>query len=132
MSYTINFENEDRGVVVTQKGIVSIQEILTASKSIYSQDSLHQLRYQIWDYTDADRLNISSDEVQHIVYQTEIEADKYPNMIVALVGTSQFFSGLDRIFKISTKVWSGFDSNTFLTQSEAREWVARTYPDLER
>jgi hypothetical protein len=123
MPYKMVVEGEGRGILVTWQGIVSGEDILAANEEMYAKNERRQFRYQIWDFLEAVRLDISEDQILMAAYQDKHAAASNPNQIVALVGTGSFFAGADRCYSIYAKVWSGFESQTFLTMSEAREWI---------
>jgi len=123
MPYKMVVESEGRGILVTWQGIVSGEDILAANEEMYAKNERRQFRYQIWDFLEAVHLDISEDQILSAAYQDRHAAASNPNQIVALVGTGSFFTGADRRYHIYAKVWSGFESKTFLTMSEAREWI---------
>ena len=119
MPFVLSIENEGSGAFITWKGVVSGKEIKIGNQAIYSQDQRHLLRYQIWDFTIADKVGVSNDELRTIVWLDEHAAIKTPNQRVAIVGTRELF-----LYRSYTQVWSGFESETFVTVAEARMWIA--------
>ena len=97
---------------------------------MYQQDQKHQLRYQIVDCSQATDLTVTENQLRTIALLDSKAASKNPDQIVALIGKRQFFQGTDRRYAIYAKVWSGFESQTFLTLPEARQWVSRMLPEL--
>lgn len=124
MPSKISYEKEGAGVIITWSGCVSGDEIKRVNASIYAEGRLEKLRYQIWDFTQADRHDVSNQEVYEFALQDRAAARTNPDQIAALVGSARFFSGYDRIFHIYEQVWSGFTSKTFFTMEEAREWIS--------
>ena len=124
MAYNIIVEKDGSGVVVTCKGSVSGEEVMAANDAMYAGDQRGLLRYQIWDCSDADRFDVSEEQVRAIALQDQRAAERNPNQVVALVGTPTFFIGADRRYAIYSDVWGGFESKTFRTMAEARAWVA--------
>jgi len=47
-------------------------------KHIHADKSFPQLRYQIWDFSKAEEINISIDQIQHFATQAAIASDKIP------------------------------------------------------
>ena len=124
MPSKISYEKGAAGVVISWTGCVSGNEIKRVNETIYAKERLEKLRYQIWDFTQADRLDISSHQVYEFAMQDRIAAQTNPDQIAAIVGSETFFSGYDRIFHIYGEVWSGFKSKTFSTMAEAWEWIS--------
>ena len=122
----ISFEKQGLGVVIIWTGCVSGDEIRKVNKNIYEQKLLHNLRYQIWDFTEADRADISNEDMREFAIQDKIAAETNPHQIVAIVGSEKLFRGHDRVFHIYEEIWSGFKSKTFSTMAAAREWVSNT------
>jgi hypothetical protein len=120
----ISYENQGAGVVITWTGPISGDEVKEINKQIYAKERLDKLRYQIWDFTKADRLDISTQDVRDFAMQDRTAAQTNPDQIAAIVGSAEFFKGYDQIFHIYEDVWAGFESRTFSTVAEAREWVA--------
>ena len=123
MSGQISYENEGQGVVVTWAGVVSGDQIKKANECICTDAGFERLRYQIWDFTGADRLEASVQDARDIAMQDRAAAQKGPRQFVALVGSKAFFAGADVVFHVYEEVWSGFESRTFSTMAEARAWV---------
>ena len=124
MPSKISYEKGGAGVVISWTGCVSGNEIKRVNETIYAKERLEKLRYQIWDFTQADRLDISSHQVYEFAMQDKKAAQTNPDQIAAIVGSATFFSGYDRIFHIYGEVWSGFTSKTFSTMAVAREWIS--------
>ena len=120
----ISYENQGAGVVITWTGPISGDEVKEINRQIYAKERLDKLRYQIWDFTKADRLDISNQDVREFAMQDRSAAQTNPDQIAAIVGSAEFFKGYDQIFHIYADVWAGFESRTFSTVAEAREWIA--------
>ena len=129
MPFEINYE-KDVGLVVAWSGVVTYEDIVSASKVIGVNVSVNQLRYEFWDYSAAERFQITHDEVRNCGLAIGDLIEKNPNLLIAFIGTEKFFAGYDRLYRIYGKVWGGLRSKTFPTQSEAREWVASIHPHL--
>ncbi len=96
----MSFEKEGSGVVVTWTGDVSGDEIKKMNETLYTQDRGGRLRYQIWDFTQVERLNVSIQDASDLAMQDKMAAQKNPDQIVALVGNRALFAGDDELFHV--------------------------------
>jgi hypothetical protein len=131
MPYELNREKEGLGVVVTWTGVVSTGELSAINAHIYAKDRLHILRYQICDFSKALGVEVTVDDLRNIAMQNGRAADQNPYMVLALVGSRELFTGLERLCKVFAQVWaSKLKCEIFSTMEEARAWIARELPEL--
>ena len=123
MSYTIEIERDGRGVVVTFTGEVSGKEAIEANGAMYEKDPNGKFEYQIWDHSNVTGFDVSPDELRSIVLQDYSASTVNPEQIVAVVGRPEILEGLDDVYRMFAGVWTQFESRTFDTMSEARDWV---------
>ncbi|TDY04215.1 hypothetical protein [Thiohalophilus thiocyanatoxydans] len=125
MPGTIHWEYHTDGVLLTMTGLVSGREIITLNRQIYTQDPQKKLRYQIWDFTGANRMEVSPDELHTITLEDKDEAAQNPGQLVALVGSPRQLNGVDISYQIFSQTWvgDGFQSESFRTLREARQWI---------
>lgn len=135
MPYEMNSEKDGRGVVITWRGPVSAGEILAINKHIYEKDRLHTLRYQIWDFSKATREQLSEltlTDLRNFAIQDARAVEQNPNLILALVGNWNFFTGVQSIYKVVAGVWANkLKCEVFPVVDAARLWIAREHPELE-
>jgi hypothetical protein len=131
MTYDIKFEPETAGVLITIEGPLTGAALFKINAEMYSGKKLPQQRYQIWDCTKSESINVSTDEIRKIAFQDRDASEKNPDQVVALVASKNYFHGIDRIYHVYAEVWTGFESKTFLTLAEAREWVEERIRGLE-
>lgn len=124
----IQMENNNQGVLLKMSGLVSGREIIALNREIYNRDHDKQLRYQIWDFTDARRMEVSPDELHTIALDDKAEAAKNPNMLVALVGSPRQLNGVDISYQVFSQTWIGYglQSDSFRSLAEARQWIERS------
>jgi hypothetical protein len=120
----VDYEEEGVGVVVTCKGHVSGSELKKINAQICEKERARKLRYQIWDFTHADSLQVSASDARDLAIQDQNAAKTNPKQIVVIVGDRKFFEGYDRLFHIFEQVWAGFASTTCSTMKESRTWVS--------
>ncbi|WP_310694331.1 hypothetical protein [Thiohalophilus sp.] len=120
-------ENNHQGVLLKMNGLVSGREIIDLNREIYSRDQDKQLRYQIWDFTDARRMEVSPEELHTIALDDKAEAARNPNMLVALVGSPRQLNGVDISYQVFSQTWigDGLQSDSFRSLQEARQWIER-------
>lgn len=130
MPGTIQMENREQGVLLKMTGLVSGREIIELNRAIYAGDPEKMLRYQIWDFTEAKRMEVSPEELHIITLDDKAEAAKNPNMLVALVGSPRQLNGVDVSYQVFSQTWigDGFQSASFRSLDEARQWIERLQP----
>jgi len=129
MPFRIEYEEGGTGILVTWTGTVTAEEIRELNRIIYANDSPGRIRYQIWDFTKADRHNLTVRDLREFAMQDKAGAQRHPDQIGVFVGSRDFFSGYDQIFHIYEEVWSGLKSRTFATVDDARKWISEAAGD---
>ena len=120
----IVYENQGKGVVIIWNGSISGEGLKMVNEQIYAEGRLEKLRYQIWDFTNADDLQITEHDLRNLAIQDKTASEKNPNQIIAIVGSGELFNGYDRLFHIYEGVWSEYKSKTFSNMVEARKWIS--------
>ncbi len=131
MSFEIAFENQGRGVVITWKGRVTGKEMQCANEAIYAQDPNSILKYRIWDYSNADSIEASADELREIAFQDYAVSSFSPGQISAIVVTPQLWVDMDHLYKTYANIWTGIKLKAFLSILDARKWVAEVIDPRE-
>ena len=127
MPAKIQRENDGEGVLLRMSGLVSGREIIDLNREIYARDPQKKLRYQIWDFTEANRMEVSPEELHIITLDDKEEAAKNPDQLVALVGSPRQLNGVDVSYQVFSQTWigDGFQSASFRSLDEARQWIER-------
>ena len=68
MPVELSFDG-DGGVFGSCNGTATGQELIDANDIIYSDEHIHQMAYQLWDFTGAERFNISNKKIHRIADQ---------------------------------------------------------------
>ena len=124
MPHQISTELNPNGVVISFSGVISGDEILALNVRLISEESFSQRRYEIWDFSQAIRLDITTEELRSVSMQDVKPSEINPNLKIAIVGQPSFFGGKDRVFLIFEEVWTAYKPKVFLEVEAAREWVA--------
>jgi hypothetical protein len=114
---------EPKGVVVTLFGIVRGDEIYVLNEKLMAEPFFAQWRYQIWDFSDVDEVEVSVDQVRDFAVQDTRAAGLSPNQRIAIIPRKSSNSGLDRVFHVMEGVWGAYESKTLPTVEDAREWA---------
>lgn len=125
MPGTTHFDDNGTGVILNMTGLVTGQEIIEINARIYAADPDKKLRYQIWDFTESVRMEVSPRELDIITRQDRDEAMQNPHQLVALVGSPRQLNGVDISYQIFSQNWvgDGFQSASFRTLKEAHQWI---------
>lgn len=121
MPHTLKKE-EDLGVVVTLSGNVDADEVTNLQEQINADESFPTLRYQIWDFSGAEEINISIDQVQDIAMKMAVASNRNPNLRIAIIPRKTSHNVLGKTFHTFEKVWGSYESQSFPDVDTAREW----------
>ena len=130
MTYSIDYEHDTKGVLITITGPITGSDVYKINAEMYASKELPCQRYQIWDCTQSESINITPDEIRGIAFQDRDAAEKNPEQVVALVGSKHYWHGIDRVYRVYADVWTGFESQTFGTVEEARKWIQQKIMEL--
>lgn len=128
MSYQITTESNPAGVVIAFSGVVSGAEIITLNDQLASDESFSRCRYQVWDFSDATRLDITIDELRSVAFRDMDASAINPNLKIAIVGGQRLFRGRDEIFQTLEEVWTMYKPKVFLDAETARKWASSDGP----
>ena len=123
MPHQIGAESNPNGIVISFSGVISGDEILALNARLISEELFSQRRYEIWDFSQAIRLDITTEELRSVSMQDVTPSKINPNLKIAIVGQPSFFGGKDRVFLIFEEVWTAYEAKVFLEIEAAREWV---------
>lgn len=125
MSHKITKEAEELGVVITLSEIVEAEEVDKVQDQINSDESFQKLRYQIWDFSQAEEINITFDQIQDIAMKTAVATSKNPKLRIAIVPRKTSQNVLGTTFHTFEKVWGTCESKSFHDIKDAREWCSK-------
>ena len=123
MPVELSFDG-DGSVFGSCNGTATGQELIDANDIIYSDEHIHQMAYQLWDFTGAERFNISNKKIHRIADQDVWGAKINPHFIVAVVGDDDLIIGLARMWEnITESKERSFESKVFRSIEEANKWI---------
>lgn len=125
MSHKLSRESEGLGMVITFSGIVEADEVDKLQAQINSDESFPVLRYQIWDFSKAEDINISIDQIQHFAMEAAVSSGKNPKLRIAIIPRRTSHNILGKTFHTFEKVWGSNESQSFGDVDTAREWCQR-------
>ena len=123
MPYQLSSEANGIGVVVTLFGLVRGGEIFQLNKQFMADESFPQWRYQIWDFSKVEGLDITLEQLRSFANQDSLASRINPNQRIAIIPRKKSQSGLDSVFHVYEEVWGGYESKTFGDIDAAREWA---------
>jgi hypothetical protein len=125
MPNKLSKEADGLGIVVTFSGVVEADEADKLQKQINSDEAFPKLRYQIWDFSKAEDINISIDEIQHFATQTAIASSQNPKLRIAIIPRKTSHNILGKTFHSFENLWGTNESKSFGDIDTAREWCQR-------
>lgn len=126
------FEDHGRGMLFVARGVVSGAELLKRNRKTYTPDVLAQLRYQIVDLRELDRLDISTQQMQELAALDRQAAESIASpsaLRVAIVVNHDLTEGLARIYCAYARS-PRLEAQVFADLDAARNWAqSLTGPD---
>jgi hypothetical protein len=124
MPHHLGYESNDLGVLITLSGLIKADEISELNEELMSDELFRQWHYQIWDFSDVERLELTESDLRRFAMQDARASRINPNQKVALIRRrNPSSSGLDTIYHIFGDVWGGYESRTFSDYDTARKWA---------
>lgn len=122
----VTVEWQERGVCWTYSGLVTGQEIISASVSIYSDRRFDDLRYKLCDFLDVEDIQMTAMEMNKVVCQHAAAAYSNHDIKIAVVGKKVDFSKLslliDRFRNFESKY--SWPIELFEDLADAQAWLA--------
>lgn len=111
------------GVLLKGEGIVTGTDIKQANDAIYhSPEIIQNIKYQLCDYTNVRKFNVSAEEVIIIVQQDREAVKINPKIFVAAVGEEDLVYGLIRMWEFHIDI-SPLVSMAFRNIEDAEKWI---------
>lgn len=123
MKYDIKIESD--GIIITLYGAVSGHDLRLLNCNLMTEKDFPKWRYKIWDFSNADKIDLSLDDLRSFIFQDSIAAGKNPNVKVAIIPGQHQRTGLDDVFHLFSKQWNGYESKSFRNVKNAKEWIAQ-------
>jgi hypothetical protein len=130
MPVEIKYFNDGYGIELFGKGVVTGQEIYDANIIVYSGDTLLKQKYQIINFANVEKLDVSQEEAVRLANQ-DIEASRTnPNIVIAVVAALNHAFGLGRMWEAHVNK-SDFETMVFRRREEAVAWINKKIADQE-
>ena len=122
MPIQIKYIDGGLGVEFFGSGVVTGTDIIEANKEIYGNELFSRQRYQIVDRTNCTEFRVSNDEIRIIAEQDKAAVKTNPNIIIALISTSDLQYGMSRMYQAHVGE-NGFLTEIFRDRESAEEWI---------
>jgi hypothetical protein len=123
MPIELQYRAGGRGVVFVCTGVVTASDFDEANQEIYSEERLPALRYQLIDFSDTERIEISAEDTRRHAEMDRLAAERNPDIAVAIVGPSDVAFGISRMWQAFTGE-AKLHSRVFRSVPEAERWLA--------
>jgi hypothetical protein len=125
MPHKLSREANGLGIVIAFSGIIEADEVDKLQGQINSDELFSQLRYQIWEFSKAEEINISIDQIQHFAMQTAVSSSENPKMRIAIIPRKTSHNILGKTFHTFENLWGANESKSFGDVDTAREWCKK-------
>jgi hypothetical protein len=122
MGFGGNTEANGLGVVIAFSGSIEADELHGVWRQLHTHESYSRLRYQIWDFSGAERMNITGEDLRQLAMVSGIPVHGSHSQRVALIPRQNVHSGLDELFHIYEQIWGTHETKTLHDVDAAREW----------
>jgi hypothetical protein len=123
MSGEFELAAEADGCVVRLRGVINGSLLDDANNALYAADPDSRFRWQLWDFSGVDRLEVSAEELHQLAVDDHEATASNPCQRIAIVGAQSQLAGADRLYGIYASAWTEFETETFETFDDARAWL---------
>ena len=121
----VEFKSLDHGMgmLFKGKGLLTGKELIDALSEIYRlEENTKEVKYVIADYTCAECIDVSYDEIDIIAEKHKNAAKTTPDKVVAVVASKDISFGLSRVWhaKLGDITW---ETTILRSKSEAELWI---------
>jgi hypothetical protein len=130
MPLTIEWTDNDRGIIVTAKGPAIDHEFLEIHDTIIADPRHRKTLYHLVDATEVTDIDFKTVKVKESVEQAKFAYSVNPKQAIAVVTTSSLGFGLVRMWQIYMEI-SGIhsDNNIFRERELAEQWIREVTRD---
>ncbi len=102
------------------------EELLRANSTVYeTREKTLASRYQICDYRGVEKIEVTTEDIRTLAERDQRAAATNPNIIIAVVGDTDLFFALSRMWQAHT-MDVPFVTKIFRSMDEAERWVAES------
>jgi len=129
MPYSIEYIEEEDGVIVMWEGVVRGPEIIRSYEDRFSPvERLIKTRYIITDYTSVSDFDMSKDDVQTIAHISNSASAHNKHLYGVAIMPGDVGFGVARMFQAYTDD-TGWRTKVTRTREEAEEWLLANLDD---
>ena len=125
MAVKVELELGGAGVLFTYSDVLKGEEAVTASTEIYMPEILENLRYQIADLSDVNRIEVTAEQIRQLAEADKKAAQYRHGFLIASVVNHDLQGGLSRFYRTYAQD-PHIETAIFKTISEARQWLRKT------
>ena len=119
-------EPDASGVVIVLTGTIQGREIHDLNEALMATPAFVNWRYQIWDFSGVDGVEVSVDDIREFAMQDAAAARLNPRQRIAIIPRHKAYSGLDKVFHVMEGIWGAYESKTFFDLDAARAWACES------
>ena len=120
MKHTIEWLR--KGVLITMIDELTGDDVHQISERLNADSRYDSLRYQIWDFTKVNEINIKAGDVEKIAAFDRASTLTNPNIKLAAVSTDETIQTLTSLYQ-AIMMDSPWETKIFLSLDEAQNWV---------
>ena len=114
--------DEDDGFVFRFHGVVTLDDVMEASREWYYRPDLDQYRYHIWDFGNIDRMDMDVLGIKVVAVMDDMPYRLNKPTKLALIGNSDEVINLFKEYVLTLKT-DKIITRVFRDESEARKWI---------
>ena len=114
--------DEDDGFVFRFHGVVTLDDVMVASREWYDRHDLDQYRYQIWDFGNVDRVDMDDFGARIVAVMDDMPYRLNKSQKLALIGNRDDVINLFKEYVLTLEN-DKIITRIFRDESEARKWI---------
>ncbi|MCE0558357.1 MULTISPECIES: hypothetical protein [unclassified Motilimonas] len=113
----------DGGVIIQATGVINVNDIREIKSTLYTDNhSIKNIHYQILDYSQAQDLDLSHEDIWKMALRDKEALQINPHMLIAVISEKDVIYGLSRMWNAYTET-TPLNTGVFRDLANAEEWV---------
>ncbi len=112
----------ERGVEWIYSGVLTGEEIIQSNEAIYGDPRFDDLRYQIVDFTNVVKFEVSEQDMKRMAYYDRVAVRSNPRIRLAVIAPEAVGRSIAETYNQHNKE-SGWEQRIFETRAEAEAWL---------